>query len=115
MRGRIGKDREAPHAAARGSPSAEADGAEIDDQIAALRRAVEEELETLRGGAVPRDKNGASTGTVAVNGRRAVARPSRAPRLERDEATLVFRTLAAWTLWVAIGATVGLLVVYAGR
>jgi hypothetical protein len=117
LRGRIGKDRRAPQAAAGTSSSAGFDGAEIDDQIAALRRAVEEDLDALRRDGAGREEEGATSSAVpvAVNGRGAATRPSREPILDRNDVAFVLRTLAAWTAGVAIGAIIGILVVYVVR
>ncbi len=110
----MGKDRGGPQAAAQTSSSPGSEEAEIDDQIAALRRSVEEDLDALRRRRARRGDDPANTRGVplAVNGRRA---PSGSTRVDRSDVALVLRKLAAWTIWVAIGATVGILVVYLGR
>lgn len=111
VRGRNGKDRRAPPEGAPTSSSPGFEEAQVDDQLAALSRAVEEDLEALRREPA-RPKPDAA---VSLNGRHTSRRPVREPRLDRDAANRLFRTIVAWTAWVAVGAIVGILVVYAGR
>ncbi len=107
LRGHIGKIRR-ERAAADAPPREETEQAEIDDQIAALREAVEAEL-----GARDRPRGeGVSSIVVVPNGRGAVDTPARPPRFDRYAVRSISRTLAFWVAGLAIGAIVGILVAY---
>ncbi len=107
LRGRIGKVRR-ERAAADAPPREEAEQAEIDDQIAALREEVEADL-----GARDRPRDEAISSIVVVpNGRGLADTPARPRRFDRHAVRSISRTLAFWLAGLTTGAIVGVLVAY---
>jgi hypothetical protein len=113
-RGRNGEDPHAQRAAA-GTPSrarsAFGEG-EIDDQIAALRDAVEAELGALDRVARRRDSRSTRVVPGAANGGRQATASPRAPRIDRNAVATISRMLALWIGGLAVAAIVGIVVAY---
>lgn len=107
LRGRISKELHAEHPVATAPGAvADLDQAEIDDQIAALREAVEAELDARARAAsilaVPLAANGQGDGIASTGPR----------RLDRYAVATISWTLAFWIAGLGVAAIVGILVAY---
>ena len=114
LRGRIGTNRRREAGAGDTPPRQELEQAEIDDQIAALREAVEVELGARERNDAAGDEGVASIVAIPLgaNGHLPVDAPARPPRVDRYAVISISRTLAFWAAGLAVGALVGILVAY---